>query len=125
VVDFGGKKVLMVETNLELAKQCQYRLRRSKASSKVVADGISALKTLSEDKYDFVYINSDIPFVSGLEILRNIKNRKLTTSPIVFFTSKQNEKLKEEVQRLGASGYYVQVTSDADEIISAMEPFLE
>ena len=124
VSEFEGKKILMVENDSTLAKECQSRLRKSKASSKVVTDGISALKALTDNHYDFVYINSNIPFVSGIEILRNIKRRNLTDSPVVFFSNKQDDKLKSEVQRLGAAGYYVQTKADADEVISAIEPFV-
>lgn len=121
---FSNKKILIVEADVSLAKTYQTILKKNRAIVKILPDGISALENLKNNDYDFIYLNLSIPFANGIEVLRNIKKRKLSDSPVVIFTNTKDDKSKAEIQRLGADGYFEYKDSNPDEVISAIEPFL-
>lgn len=122
--NFEYKEILIVEADEKLGNQLKNILRKNKAKVKVVTDGISALETFKKNRFDFIYLNLTLPFASGIEVLRNIKKKKLSDAPVVIFTNSSNEKSKAETARLGADGYYEIKNQTADELISAIEPFI-
>lgn len=72
-------------------------------------DGKEALTTLKETHHlpDVLFLDLNMPKINGLECLRRIKNDiRLTTLPIVIFTTSQNPDDIEATHRLGANVYF-------------------
>jgi len=68
------------------------------------AEGYSALKLIKGEKPDLVFLDIDMPGLSGLDVLRNIKEAGLT--PVVWMlTGKGQLEVITEAINLGAAGY--------------------
>lgn len=120
---FANHRILIIETDEDLIKSYKSYFRKNKASAKFVSDGITALEVIPKETFDFIYINQKVPYVSGLEILSNIKKRKLSDAPVVIFAENTDEKIKKEAERLDADGYYDFSKNTPEEIITMIEPY--
>ena len=71
-------------------------------------DGVVALKKLQAAKFDFVVTDWNMPNMSGLELLTNIRaDAKLNGLPVLLVTAEaKNENIVAAAQA-GASGYVV------------------
>lgn len=113
------KKILLVEDNLNDIELTLDALSEHKLANSVdvVRDGEEALDYLfKRGKYEkrdggsptLVMLDIKLPKVSGLEILRQLKNdEKLKKIPIVMLTSSKENSDLEEAYRLGTNAYVV------------------
>ena len=72
-------------------------------------DGKNALSLLKSTKHlpDILFLDLNMPKINGLECLRRIKNDiRLTSIPVVIFTTSQNPDDVEATHRLGANVYF-------------------
>ncbi|MFM9913672.1 MAG: chemotaxis response regulator CheY [Methylophilaceae bacterium] len=71
-------------------------------------DGVVALKKLQAEKFDFVVTDWNMPNMTGLELLVNIRaDAKLKSLPVLLVTAEaKNENIVAAAQA-GASGYVV------------------
>lgn len=67
-------------------------------------EGQAALKLIKDEKPDLVFLDIDMPGISGLEVLRQLKEAGL--APIVWMlTGKVQLEVITEAMNLGAAGY--------------------
>jgi two-component system response regulator len=90
----------------------------------VARDGEEALRTLlgfAEDQLpDLVLLDLKLPKVSGLEVLRQLRENHLTCElPVVVLTSSDEERDIAEAYRLGANSY-VRKPVDYDEFMDSV-----
>ncbi len=121
---FIRSRVLLVEKNEEILASCKSFLRKNRISTSTAQDGISALDKAEKGNFDLIFLSQNIPYVSGIEVLRNIKKRGLTGAKVVMVTTKPDAKIKEEAERLGVSDYFVFSDDSKEELTSALEYFL-
>ena len=72
-------------------------------------DGKEALTALKNIPLlpDVLFLDLNMPKINGLECLRRLKNDiRLTTLPVVIFTTSQNPEDVEATHRLGANVYF-------------------
>ncbi|MEO5602195.1 MAG: response regulator [Cyclobacteriaceae bacterium] len=76
-------------------------------------DGFDALKILaSGEKPKCLYIDINMPVMSGLELLKIIKSNSLyALLPVFIFTTAANEESIEEAKRLGAADVIIKPRS--------------
>jgi len=67
-------------------------------------DGNEAFKKISSEKFDFVILDISMPGMSGLDILKALKERNEKAN-ILIFSIHSPEKLAMRALRLGAAGY--------------------
>ncbi len=71
-------------------------------------DGVEALKKLRSDTFDFVVSDWNMPNMTGIELLREIrKDAKLKTLPVLMVTAEAKRENIIEAAQAGASGYVV------------------
>ena len=71
-------------------------------------DGVDALKKLRADTFDFVVSDWNMPNMTGIELLREIrKDEKLKTLPVLMVTAEAKRENIIEAAQAGASGYVV------------------
>jgi two-component system chemotaxis response regulator CheY len=71
-------------------------------------DGVEALKKLRTDTFDFVVSDWNMPNMTGIELLREIrKDEKLKTLPVLMVTAEAKRENIIEAAQAGASGYVV------------------
>jgi len=83
-----------------------------------VTNGTAALKKIENNIYDLVILDISLPGMSGLEILKNLKNRNIVT-PVLILSMHPEEQYALRALRSGASGY---VTKDraGEELLAAI-----
>lgn len=71
-------------------------------------DGVEALKKLRADTYDFVVSDWNMPNMTGIELLREIRaDTKLRHLPVLMVTAEAKRENIIEAAQAGASGYVV------------------
>ncbi|GIV01941.1 MAG: DNA-binding response regulator [Armatimonadetes bacterium] len=83
------------------------------------ADGREALEQCIEQDVDVLLTDIEMPRMSGLECIRELKRRKHDIECVVLTVHEENETVFEAL-RLGAIGYLLK-TSTAGEVIEAIE----
>ena len=96
-------RILLVEDNLELGTGIEKILGKSYAVDRVT-NGEYALSSISVHTYDLVILDLGLPDIDGLEVLKEIRNRKNST-PIIILTAR--DELNDRITGLdfGADDY--------------------
>jgi len=110
--------ILLVEDDANDAELVRMTLEENKVANEIVHvwDGAEALDYLERqgpfcnegEEPVLVILDLKLPKVSGLEVLKKIRNdEKLKLMPVVIFTSSQEEQDIIEGYKLGTNGYVV------------------
>lgn len=97
-------KLLLVEDEIDLAKQLEDWFKREQHTVDVVHSGQEALNHLKVSKYDLVILDWMLPQLSGLEVLQHLRSRNNRT-PVIMLTAKDSEDDKEKGLDSGADDY--------------------
>ena len=113
------KFILLAEDDAVVAELILHTLATMTPAPSVVhvRDGVEALDFLSirgayvnrtPGNPTVVLLDVKMPRLDGLEVLRQVKtNERLRTTPVVMFTSSQDERDVRESSQLGANAYIV------------------
>lgn len=113
----GNKTILLVEDNLDDAELTLRAFEKSQIANEIVVvhDGAEALEHLlpassASAKHPslpaVVLLDLNLPKVSGLEVLKRLRDNERTQMlPVVVLTSSQEEQDVMESYRLGANSY--------------------
>jgi CheY-like chemotaxis protein len=84
------------------------------------SDGIDALKQIGAGKFDFIFLDDQMPGSNGIQMLSQFK-RQHPRMEVVMMTSAQDEALAARVQAAGAAGFLRKpfYPSDVDAILYA------
>ena len=71
-------------------------------------DGVVALSRLKSEKFDFVVSDWNMPNMTGIELLKNIRaDDALKTLPVLMITAEARKENIIEAAQAGANGYIV------------------
>ncbi len=125
-------EILLVEDNPSDVELTLRALRKHKLANKVqvAKDGAEALEYIFangtysdrkiEDRPKVIFLDLKLPKVSGLEVLKKIRDDERTkTIPVVILTSSREEKDIIESYRLGVNSYIVKPV-DFDNFVQAV-----
>ncbi len=97
-------KILVVEDDKVVGQYIRRGLEESQYHADLVEDGLEALRQISGGLYDLVVLDLRLPGMSGLEVLRTLRDRGNTT-PILVLTAQDALGHKVEALRAGADDY--------------------
>jgi DNA-binding response OmpR family regulator len=97
-------KVLVIEDDLDLAQTVERYLKGEGFNVDRVGDGNEAASYISAYPYDLILLDWQLPGRSGVEILRDIRSRGLTT-PVIMVTGLGSIDNKEKGLETGADDY--------------------
>jgi two-component system, response regulator len=130
--DLNAVEILLVEDNARDAELTMRALRKNNLANNVLVaeDGEDALDFFfCRGKYEnrnilsppkVVLLDLKLPKVSGLEVLRAVKEDERTAHiPIVVITSSRQEPDIQEAYKMGANSYVVKPV-DFDQFVNAM-----
>ena len=104
-----GLKVLIIDDSSVMRKIVERGLRQASqitVDSVVEAgDGGEALVKLGESAIDLIFSDINMPNVSGLDFLRQIKGTPHAALPVIMITTEGGEKTVMEAIELGARGF--------------------
>lgn len=110
-------KVLLADDDPILRKLLPHQLSADEFAVSTVGDGQETLQALREEDFDVVLLDVNLPEISGLEVLKIIRQSE-TTSEVVILTSDKSLQTGIEAMRRGAFDY---ITKPAEaELIEAI-----
>lgn len=98
---------LVVEDSPTMRQLISFSLKRIRGAKIAEAgNGVEALKKLSENKFDLIVADINMPLMDGLKLLSIVrKDPKHSTIPVIIVTTEGAEADKEKGMKLGANAY--------------------
>lgn len=97
-------KVLVVEDDRTVGQFVKRGLEEQLMQVDLVDEGNEALSRASQGPYDLIVLDLRLPGLSGVEVLRTLRDRGVTT-PVLVLTAQDVVDSKVQVLRLGADDY--------------------
>lgn len=99
------KQILLVEDEKVLAKNIAFFLNKEGYHVEIAYDGEQGMKLFSENRYDLLLLDWNLPRMDGLELCRRI--RKDSMVPIIMITAREETMDKVIGLEVGADDYIV------------------
>ncbi|MDR1089113.1 MAG: response regulator transcription factor [Coriobacteriales bacterium] len=112
--------ILVVEDDENIARMIEAALSIGGYSSKVCADGLSAVGEISSGRYDLVLLDIMLPKMDGFQVF---ESRGDVTTPVIFLTAMGDVPNKVKGLRMGAEDYIVK-PFEAVELLARIEVVL-
>ncbi len=102
------KRVLLVEDNVDHARLMEIMLKKHQPSIEVLfaRSGMECFSVLEKARVDLIVLDYELPMMSGLEILEQIKERRVQ-APVIVVTGKGDEVIAVQAMKSGAADYLV------------------
>jgi DNA-binding response OmpR family regulator len=97
-------KVLVVEDDRTVGQYVKRGLEENMNQVDLVDDGTDALNRASHSEYDVLVLDLRLPGLSGIEVLRTLRDRGNTT-PVLVLTAQDAVESKVQALRTGADDY--------------------
>ncbi|MGH7499137.1 MAG: response regulator transcription factor, partial [Gemmatimonadales bacterium] len=97
-------KVLVIEDDRTVGQHVKRGLEEHRYQADLVDDGLEGLRLAAGGRYDLIVLDLRLPSMNGLEMLRNLRDRGVTT-PILVLTAQDAVDFKVEALRAGADDY--------------------
>lgn len=118
-------KVLVVDDSPTMRQLIVFALKRLREVATTEAnDGVDGLKKISNDKFDLVLTDINMPVMDGLKLvslIRNDANHKEV--PIVVITTEGGQEDKDKAMALGANSYITKPIQ-ANHVLSVVKELL-
>jgi DNA-binding response OmpR family regulator len=99
-----GLKILLVDDEPDIIEVIQDRLEAYGFTVITAGTGLEALKKLSVETFDGVFLDVKMPEMGGIEALEEIRKRD-TKTPVIIITSSSSREAAIEALAKGASEY--------------------
>ena len=119
-------KILLIEDDPDDAEIITRYITEAGEMFKVehVSSGKEGLKEIKRKHFDLVLLDYMLPSMDGLEVLREIKKRKIQTS-VIMLTGADDRKTAVEAMKLGASDYIVKSLEAYEELPSRIQQMVQ
>jgi two-component system OmpR family response regulator len=97
-------KILVVEDDRTVGQYVKRGLEEQRYHADLVDDGMEGLRLASGGRYDLIVLDLRLPEMSGLEVLRTLRDRGNTT-PVLVLTAQDAVDFKVQALRSGADDY--------------------
>jgi len=97
-------KILVVEDDRTVGSYVRRGLEEHGYHADLVDDGLEGLKAASGGLYDLLVLDLRLPGMTGIEVVRNLRDRG-STVPILVLTAQDSVDFKVEALRAGADDY--------------------
>jgi two-component system copper resistance phosphate regulon response regulator CusR len=97
-------KILVIEDDRTLGQYVRRGLEEQRFHVDLVEDGLEGLRHASGGQYDLVILDLRLPGMTGIEVLRTLRDRGLTV-PILVLTAQDAVDFKVQALRAGADDY--------------------
>lgn len=102
----NGKRVLYIDDNQDHLMIVQAMLKREGYDCDIVTDAQSGLDAALNETYDLILLDIQMPKISGIELLKQLKQRQSDTGVrIVAITADSTAFSKQNPYSLGFDGY--------------------
>jgi CheY-like chemotaxis protein len=120
-----AKKILLIEDEFYIRELYKNILESAGFNVSVAVDGEEGYK-LAQNLPDLILLDVMLPKLNGIMLLKKIKkDKKIQNIPVVLLTNLGQESIIKEAFAEGASGYYLKVKLNPNQIVSQISRFLE
>jgi two-component system cell cycle response regulator DivK len=110
--------VLLIEDNSLLTSLYSAGLKKEGLEVVIVHNGEEGLRVIDEHCPDVVLLDSNMPGLSGIEVLERIRsNPKTKDLKVIILTISDKPEDKKRVQELGVSDYLMKTELHLNEIV--------
>ena len=100
------KRILVIEDEMDIREMLALRLKKERFEVLEAGEGMTGLKKAQEEQPDLILLDLMLPFTSGLDILRTLRNnRKSAQVPVIIVSAKGEESDIIVGLELGADDY--------------------
>jgi chemotaxis protein histidine kinase CheA/CheY-like chemotaxis protein len=108
----SAKRILVVDDSLSARRNLVKRLSHRGLAISEACDGLEALDCLRAGSYQLVITDIDMPRLGGLELLNEIRQRRLNDMPVVVVSSRTEADVRQRATRYGAQAFLHKPVSD-------------
>ena len=112
-------KILVIEDDRTVGQYVKRGLDEHLYPADLVDDGLEGLRLASGGQYDLIVLDLRLPGMTGLEVLRTLRDRGNTT-PVLVLTAQDAVGQKVEALRAGADDYVTKPFS-FEELLARVE----
>lgn len=118
-----GKKILCVEDEHFIGELYDRALSKAGYDVTVVVDGLEGLKEAQTDKYDIILLDLMVPNMTGIEVLRHLRDPaqtpRLHSKVIITTNLEQREEIRADIESQ-ADGYLVKAEITPRELVEIL-----
>lgn len=123
--DPNKQKILIIEDDFFVRDLYARELAREDFETVTAVDGEDGLLKVVESKPDLILLDIMLPKMSGLDILKTLKEKEETKDiPVVLLTNLGQDSVIREGFSLGAIGYLIKAAYTPTQIIEEVKKFL-
>lgn len=119
-----GKKILCIEDEHFISELYVRALSRAGYDVTVEVDGQRGLERAQTDEYDIILLDLMIPTITGIEVLRHLRNTAETPhlkAKIIITTNlEQRDDIKTDIEKQ-ADGYIVKAEMTPHELVALID----
>lgn len=102
------KTILIVDDSESIREAVGFTLENAHYKVDKAEDGVEALKKLEKNQYQLIITDLYMPNLDGIGLIKEIRTKTgHQFIPILFLTTENNGKRKEEARAAGATGWIV------------------
>ncbi|RFU60988.1 DNA-binding response regulator [Peribacillus glennii] len=116
------QRILIVEDEEKIARILTLELTREGYWTMAVFDGNEGLATGAQEQWDLILLDVMLPGLNGLEVLRRLRNKEITT-PVILLTARDAVPDKVSGLDLGAHDYITK-PFDMEELLARIRACL-
>ncbi len=118
-------KILLIEDELFDRKNFARSIKYSglNATLETESNAEDGLKNLLENRYDIIFLDYKLPGEDGLELLKKIRQKRIT-DPVIIITSQEDEALAMAMVKAGADDYIPKSLVTVDGIVQIIRSTL-
>ena len=98
-------RVLLLEDDVALSDLLNEHLEDKGYNVTLCTNGQDALEALIDQKYDIALLDINTPIISGIEVLKTIRNEYKNNTPAIILTAYQDKKHLKESFENGVDDY--------------------
>ncbi len=119
-----GRTVLCIEDEHFIGELYSRALQRAGYKVNIVIDGVDGLKEAQTNKYDIILLDLMVPNLTGIEILRSLRDKSQTPelkSKIIITTNlEQREDVRSDIEKQ-ADAYVVKAELTPSELVEFID----
>ena len=115
----NGPKIMVVEDEMMLLKTIEFRLKKEGFDIVTANNGKVAKEMLATELPDLIISDIMMPYVSGLELVKFVKDFKEKDIPVILLTTLRQEHNVMKAFELGADEFMTKPFSPAELVIRA------
>ncbi len=104
---YYGRRALMVEDNRVNQVLAKKMLDGLGVTCDIATNGEEAVQRAAQDHYDVIFMDIEMPVMDGFEAANLLRQQRLSVTPIVALTGREDEGIRARCRKVHMNGYLV------------------